>query len=91
VVITGLTFAGMKYWPTAFMPEEDQGWFLTSFQLPSDATAERTQKIVKEFEDHLNERSDVKSNISIMGWGFSGAGQNVALAFTTLKDFSELH
>ena len=27
VVITGLTFAGMKYWPTAFMPEEDQGWF----------------------------------------------------------------
>ncbi|UGQ31586.1 efflux RND transporter permease subunit [Acinetobacter calcoaceticus] len=89
VVITGLTFAGMKYWPTAFMPEEDQGWFLTSFQLPSDATAERTQKIVKEFEDHLNERSDVKSNISIMGWGFSGAGQNVALAFTTLKDFSE--
>ncbi|WP_212511383.1 efflux RND transporter permease subunit [Acinetobacter seifertii] len=89
VVITGLTFAGMKYWPTAFMPEEDQGWFLTSFQLPSDATAERTQKIVKEFEDHLNEQSDVTSNISIMGWGFSGAGQNVALAFTTLKDFGE--
>ncbi len=89
VVITGLTFAGMRYWPTAFMPEEDQGWFLTSFQLPSDATAERTQKIVKEFEDHLNEQSDVTSNISIMGWGFSGAGQNVALAFTTLKDFGE--
>ncbi|WP_202744103.1 efflux RND transporter permease subunit [Acinetobacter pittii] len=89
VVITGLTFAGMKYWPTAFMPEEDQGWFLTSFQLPSDATAERTTKIVKDFENHLNEQSDVKSNISIMGWGFSGAGQNVALAFTTLKDFGE--
>ena len=62
---------------------------LTSFQLPSDATAERTTKIVKDFEGHLNEQSDVKSNISIMGWGFSGAGQNVALAFTTLKDFGE--
>ena len=24
-----------------------------------------------------------------MGWGFSGAGQNVAVAFTTLKDFKE--
>ncbi|WP_336943966.1 multidrug efflux RND transporter permease subunit AdeB [Acinetobacter modestus] len=89
VVITGLTFAGMKYWPTAFMPEEDQGWFLTSFQLPSDATAERTRGVVNEFENSLKDNPDVKSNTTIMGWGFSGAGQNVGVAFTTLKDFKE--
>lgn len=89
VVITGLTFAGMKYWPTAFMPERDQGWFLTTFQLPSDATRERTQNIVQDFESNLSGKSDIKNNISILGWGFGGAGQNVGVSFTTLKDFDE--
>ncbi|WP_098729663.1 multidrug efflux RND transporter permease subunit AdeB [Acinetobacter baumannii] len=89
LVITGITFAGMKYWPTAFMPEEDQGWFMTSFQLPSDATAERTRNVVNQFENNLKDNPDVKSNTTILGWGFSGAGQNVAVAFTTLKDFKE--
>lgn len=89
VIISALTFAGMKYWPTSFMPEEDQGWFMTSFQLPADATRERTAKIVNNFEHNLQDEADVKSNISIMGWGFSGAGQNTGVAFTTLKDFDE--
>ncbi|OTG88279.1 multidrug efflux RND transporter permease subunit [Acinetobacter sp. ANC 4558] len=89
IIITVITFAGLKYWPSSFMPEEDQGWFLTSFLLPSDATAERTGHIVNEFEKQLAKNPDVKNNTSIMGWGFSGAGQNVALAFTTLKDFQD--
>jgi len=89
VVITGITFASMKYWPTAFMPEEDQGWFLTSFQLPSDATTERTRNVVNEFESSLKDNPNVKSNTTIMGWGFSGSGQNVAVAFTTLTDFKD--
>jgi flavoprotein len=33
------------------------------------------------------ENPNVKSNTTIMGWGFSGAGQNVGVSFTTLKDF----
>lgn len=60
LVITGITFTGMKYWPTAFMPEEDQGWFMTSFQLPSDATAERTRNVVNQFENNLKDNPDVK-------------------------------
>ncbi len=89
VIITALTLAGIKYWPTSFMPEEDQGWFLTTFQLPADATRERTAKIVNTFEHSLKDQADVNRNISIMGWGFSGSGQNVGVSFTTLKDFNE--
>ncbi len=89
VIITALTLVGMKYWPTSFMPEEDQGWFLTTFQLPADATRERTAKIVDTFEHNLKDQTDVNRNISIMGWGFSGSGQNVGVSFTTLKDFNE--
>ncbi|MGM7313011.1 efflux RND transporter permease subunit, partial [Acinetobacter baumannii] len=89
IIITAATFAGMKFWPSAFMPEEDQGWFLTTFQLPSDASTERTKNVVKEFETSIQNNPDVKSNTSILGWGFGGSGQNVAVAFTTLKDFKE--
>lgn len=87
VVITGITFAAMKFWPSAFMPEEDQGWFLTSFQLPSDATTERTKQVVNQFEQYVVQNPNVNTNTTILGWGFNGSGQNVAVSFTTLNDF----
>ncbi|XNM62170.1 efflux RND transporter permease subunit [Escherichia coli] len=31
--------------PSSFLPEEDQGVFLTMIQLPAGATQERTQKV----------------------------------------------
>jgi multidrug efflux pump len=73
--------------PSAFLPEEDQGYFMTSFQLPSDATQERTLDQVRRFESHVAARPGIQSNISILGFSFSGAGPNAALAFTMLKDW----
>lgn len=70
---------------TAFVPEEDQGSFMTSFTLPADATAERTQAVVDLFEKHVQSRPDIANNLTIMGFGFSGSGPNTAMSFTTLK------
>ncbi|TCM67039.1 multidrug efflux pump [Acinetobacter calcoaceticus] len=89
VVLVGLTAWMFKLIPTAFLPDEDQGSFITSFQLPADATQQRTLDVVKQFETHLGQREDIKENISVLGFGFSGSGQNTAIAFTNLKDFSE--
>ncbi len=89
VVLVALTVLGFKWIPTAFLPDEDQGSFITSFQLPADATQQRTLDIVKLFEQHLASRPDIKDNISVLGFGFSGSGQNTAIAFTNLKDFAE--
>lgn len=75
--------------PTAFLPTEDQGWFMTSFQLPSEASQERTRHVVDQFEQHLKQRPEIKDNISVLGFSFSGSGQNMALAFTNLKDFKD--
>ncbi|QDX30559.1 efflux RND transporter permease subunit [Dickeya poaceiphila] len=75
--------------PSDFLPEEDQGYFMTSFQLPSDATQTRTLDIVKTYEHHVASRHGIESNMSILGFGFSGSGPNAAMAFTTLKDWSE--
>ncbi|AIR68600.1 efflux RND transporter permease subunit [Dickeya fangzhongdai] len=74
--------------PSDFLPEEDQGYFMTSIQLPSDATEARTLKVVKSYEQHIASRPGIASNMSILGFGFSGSGPNAAMAFTTLKDWS---
>ena len=78
-----------KHVPTAFMPEEDQGWFMTSIQLPADATQERTRKVVAEFQNHLDQETGIKDNMAVLGFGFSGSGQNTAMYFTNLLPFEE--
>lgn len=96
-VIAMLAFVGIvialifsfKHVPTAFMPEEDQGWFMTSIQLPADATQERTKKVVTEFQKHLDQQKGIKDNMAVLGFGFSGSGQNTAMYFTNLKPFAD--
>jgi multidrug efflux pump len=80
---------GFKVLPSSFLPDEDQGYFMTSFQLPADATEERTLNAVKKFEQYTKTRPGVEAQLSIMGFGFSGSGANTALVFTTLKDWSK--
>ncbi len=87
--IVGALAFGYSSLPTAFVPDEDQGTFMTSFTLPADATAERTLAIVDRFDRHMATRPDIVNNLSIMGFSFSGSGANAAMSFTTLRDWSE--
>ncbi len=79
------------YWqlPSSFLPEEDQGYFMTVFQLPADATSERTLDVVRKFERHIVSRPGIDSSLAVLGFGFSGSGPNAAMAFTTLKDWGQ--
>ena len=87
VVLTGSTVILFIFFFFSFLPEEDQGSFITSFQLPADASQQRTLAAVTRFEQHLKTREAIQDNISVLGFGFSGSGQNTAIAFTNLKDF----
>jgi len=87
--IVGALAYGYLHLPSSFVPAEDQGYFMTSFALPADATAERTRNIVKQYDDHVMSQPDVASNTSLIGFGFSGSGPNAAMSFTNLKDWSE--
>ncbi|MCL5501949.1 multidrug efflux RND transporter permease subunit [Escherichia coli] len=80
-------FFGLSSLPSSFLPDEDQGYFMSSIQLPSDATMQRTLKVVQKFEEEIASQPAIESNIMILGFGFSGSGQNSAMAFTTLKDW----
>ncbi|MGT0197212.1 multidrug efflux RND transporter permease subunit [Burkholderia pyrrocinia] len=87
VAIAGALVFGFKNLPSSFLPDEDQGYFMTSFLLPADATTERTHDVVKKLERHLASRAAIQSNISVMGYGFSGQGSNAALNWAVLKDW----
>ena len=87
--LTAILFLAFRQLPSAFLPEEDQGYFMTTIQLPADATVERTLDIVKTYEKHVASRPGIDSNISVLGFGFSGSGPNAAMAFTTLKDWKQ--
>ncbi|MDD0812361.1 efflux RND transporter permease subunit [Curvibacter sp. RS43] len=75
--------------PTSFLPDEDQGNIMVNVQLPPGATAKRTLEVVQEMESFILQQPEVKSMISVLGYSFSGNGQNAGLAFVTLKDWKE--
>ncbi|MGB8668047.1 MAG: efflux RND transporter permease subunit, partial [Serratia inhibens] len=85
--LCGALLVALQKLPSSFLPEEDQGYFMSSIQLPSDATMERTREVVERFEATLATRQVIAGNVSILGFGFSGSGPNTAMAFTTLKDW----
>ena len=75
--------------PTSFLPNEDQGTMLVNVQLPPGATQERTRAVIQQVEGFMLQQPEVQSMVGILGFSFSGLGQNAALAFVTLKDWQE--
>jgi multidrug efflux pump len=75
--------------PTSFLPSEDQGYIIVNVQLPPGATQERTLSVMQQVEGFMLQQPEVKSMVGVLGFSFSGLGQNAALAFVTLKEWSE--
>ncbi len=75
--------------PTSFLPAEDQGYLIVNVQLPPGATRNRTLEVMKQVEGFVLKQPEVQSMVSVLGFSFSGTGQNAALAFVPLKDWSE--
>jgi multidrug efflux pump len=75
--------------PSSFLPDEDQGFMMTMAQLPVGATAARTTEVLKQVEAFYRQQPEVESFISVVGFSFSGNGQNNAMCFVHLKDWSE--
>jgi multidrug efflux pump len=75
--------------PTSFLPNEDQGNLIVNVQLPPGATYERTLSVMEKVEGFMLKQPEVQSMVGVLGFSFSGQGQNAALAFVTLKDWHE--
>ncbi|RYX90965.1 MAG: efflux RND transporter permease subunit [Comamonadaceae bacterium] len=75
--------------PTSFLPGEDQGNIIVNVQLPPGATQERTLAVIQQVEEFILKQPEVQSMVGVLGFSFSGQGQNAALAFVTLKDWDQ--
>lgn len=93
MVIYGALGAGAYYFykrlPGSFLPQEDQGYLMVTVQLPSGATQHRTQAVMEQIEAIAKSYEEVDDIVSVLGFSFTGAGQNMGLAFVTLKDWNE--
>ncbi|ELD3601881.1 efflux RND transporter permease subunit [Salmonella enterica] len=90
LIVVGMAVLFLRL-PTSFLPEEDQGVFLTMIQLPSGATQERTQKVLDQVTHYYlnNEKANFESVFTVNGFSFSGQGQNSGMAFVSLKPWEE--
>lgn len=89
VLVGGVTWFALRL-PTAFIPDEDQGYFITIVQLPAGATQQRTLDVLRQMENYfLKEEPNVAKMVTVAGFSFFGAGQNNGIAFVRLKPWHE--
>lgn len=90
-LITALTAWLFMKWPTSFIPQEDQGYFLVSVQLPGAASLQRTEETTARISEILDDIPEVKTYMAINGFSImQGApASNSATVFVILKNWSE--
>ena len=94
VVLLFVGALGLTYWvyrtvPQAFVPEEDQGYFLIQVQAPAGASLDYTANVARQAEKIIMSDPDVLALFSVMGFSFSGAAPNQGLMFARLKPFED--
>jgi HAE1 family hydrophobic/amphiphilic exporter-1 len=94
LVLVFFLFLGLTYWtygrvPQSFVPDEDQGYFITQVQAPAGASLQYTANIAQQAEQLFLKDPDVLAVFSVMGFSFSGAAPNQGIVFVRLKPFEQ--
>lgn len=84
-----LTWGVYKLVPGGFLPEEDQGYFITIVEAPEGVSLNYTENVLEKAEAILKEQPEVASVFAVGGFSFSGATPNNGLIFTLLKPWDE--
>src|SRR5215467_8123156 len=85
----GATYLLLQHVPRAFVPDEDQGYFIIVVQAPAGASLEYTKAINKQVTDVLARMPDAEETFSIAGFSFSGAAANQGLSFVGLRPYDQ--
>jgi len=88
VAAVGLLFVKL---PTAFVPNEDQGYFFVQVQTPPGATQQRTGVVLDDVSQYLlhQESASVDAAFIINGNNFAGRGQSQGMVYVHLRDWGE--
>jgi multidrug efflux pump len=88
VIVAAVALLAVRM-PTSFLPAEDQGYLLANVQLPPGASTARTLSVMEQAEQYFLKEPGVQGIVSVLGYSFSGNGQNGGLLFVPLKDWKE--
>lgn len=91
VVLALVAITFFVKWPSTFIPDEDDGYFIAVVQLPPAASLERTEAVGKQINAILSTFPEVKDYIGISGFSIMGGGEqsNSATYFVVLKNWDE--
>jgi multidrug efflux pump len=88
VIVAAVALLAVRL-PTSFLPAEDQGYLLANVQLPPGASTARTLTVMEQAEQYFLKEPGVQGIVSVLGYSFSGNGQNGGLLFVPLKDWKD--
>src|SRR5579864_3505034 len=91
VFLAGLagTYFMYRLVPAAFVPSEDQGYFITLVQSPPGASLDYTEKIEDQVQHFLATVPEVRGIFAISGFSFTGSAPNRGIIFATLRPYSD--
>ena len=91
LLIVCLAFTGWLYitFPTALIPDEDQGYLITLIQAPEGVSLNYTSKVMTQVEGEILKLPEVTKTFAIGGFSFSGNTANSGVIFVTLKPWDE--
>lgn len=91
LIMAVAAFTLYERWPSTFIPEEDDGYFMVAVQLPAASSLTRTEQVCSEVEHILSAYPEVKTCISLAGFNLMGGGAqtNAGTFFVVLKDWKE--
>lgn len=78
--------------PSSFVPNEDQGYFVTTVTLPEAASLNRTQILADDIAENIRRQPGVQDTFVIAGFDVLANGAkkpNSAAVFTALKPWNE--
>ena len=89
-VFTAIAILLFTKWPSTFVPDEDDGYFIAVVQLPPASSLERTQAVGKQINAILDTYPEVKNYIGISGFSIMGGEQsNSGTYFVVLKPWGD--
>jgi multidrug efflux pump len=90
-VLLFVIFVLFRTIPGSFLPEEDQGYFITVVQLPEGASKQRTIEVVSKLENYFQSIPAVHSTDALAGQNFvfNTRGANQATIFIPLHHWDE--
>ena len=86
IVITAFAFTAL---PSAFIPEEDQGYGMGIFQLQNGASLTQTQKTATQIAEVLKSEPDIIAASVVSGYGFNGSSPDQGVFFYGFKPLEE--